>query len=529
MALTYLLGPNPKWYIADLVGRPLGGGSMYTYRSLDKTVQKFVFQDPAGNFPWTNPVLFDENGSQGPIYWQVDSLNPQETYYIEVYDSQGVLQWTQDNYLPTGGGGGGTITEAINTSNFIINNVFWRNTGSTANPIANTVTLLAPGCHAGFAATSSNAGPDILFLKNNLSATDQVTFPSFVLGTQPLTGDVTPVQYMNYTCSIAGTGETQKCVQYPITTQVQNLTNQDVNITIWARGNSGTTSLVLQWRTFYGDGAGASPDDITPIQTLSLTSSWQKFEITTTVPDVTGKTLGGCGNSALFLQVQFPFGNTCSIDHVKTSLYLGNLSPDADFILNDEIDGILNVPRTGAIRTTMSTTADPGWVLMNDGTIGNASSNATTRANIDTFPLYNVIWNATSANPTFAQLKNSAGTNIVRGATSIADFTANNQLSLTKSLGRALSNIGVPSSGGSTNHAIGDANGAQTYTLLSSNLPTAFTGTISSTNTTLTTGPIPIAVLSGGGTTPVNYTVSGGGNAFGIVQPTQYQNFQIKL
>ena len=465
MTISYSLGANPKWYIADLVGRPLGGGSMETYRSLDKSQKKFVFQDPGGNFPWPDPLLFDENGSQGPIYWEIDSGDPTETYYIEVYDANGVLQWTQDNYLPGGSGGGGSVTTAVNLQNFVPNNIYWRNIGATANPISTLVTTLAPGTHAGLTTTASNAIPDIVFLKNNLSATDNITFPAFLLGTQPLNGDVAPQNYMNYTCGVAGSSETQKCVQIPITKGVQNFTNQPVCVTIWARGNSPSSgnTLLLQWRDFYGDGVGASSDDLNTIASITLSTSWQQYVVTTTVPDVSGKTLGGCGNDGLFLQIQFPLSVTCNIDHCKPSFYLGSLSPVADFSTPQEVDGLLNVPRSGFTQAILNTSASLGWVLMNDGTIGNALSNATTRANIDTFPLFNVIWtNVSNAN---AQLYNSAGDPIDRGSSSSADFVANNQIALTKSLGRALSNIGMPSSGGSgTNWMIGQISGEELHT-----------------------------------------------------------------
>lgn len=529
MAITYQLGFNPIWYIADNVGRPLGGGSMFTYRSLDKTQQKFVYEDPAGNFPWPDPILFDENGQQGPFYFAVDSGNPQETYYIEIYDANGNLVWTQDNYLPGGSGGGGNITEGINLTNLIINNVMWRNIGQTANPVASTFTYIAPGCHAGLAQTTSNAGPDIVFLKNNTAATDQIIFQNFLLGTQPLTGDVAPVQYLNYSCTNTPAGETQKCVQFPITSHVQNLTNETVTVTIWARGNSGTQSLVLQWFTFFGDGAGATSPLITPIETLTLTNAWQKFVINVPVPDVTGATLGGCGNDGLFLQVQFPLGSSCNIDFTKPSVYLGTIAPLNDFQLNDQIDGVLNVPRTGQVSTTLRGAADLGWVLMNDGTIGNASSNATTRANIDTFPLFNLIWLAVSN--TYAPMFNSSGTPVARGANPVVDFIANNQLSLPKSLGRALSNAGMASSGGSTAWSVGQFAGEDLHVLTVGELA-------AHAHTPLSGSGFEVVVASGGsaqvsaGTTiqsQAQTNNTGLSQGHNTIQPTQYTNFQIKL
>ena len=46
---------------------------------------------------------------------------------------------------------------------------------------------------------------------------------------------------------------------------------------------------------------------------------------------------------------------------------------------------------TGDVKTTLKTTADAGWVMMNDGTIGDASSGGTTRANADTQALFGLL------------------------------------------------------------------------------------------------------------------------------------------
>jgi hypothetical protein len=450
MAVTYSLAPDPKWYIADLVGLPLGGGYMATFSSLDKTVIKLVYEDMGGNFPWpyvTIPnvgslgILFDENGSQGPFYFEYNSAVPDDTYYLEIYDSNGVLQWTIDDFFPPNGGGGGSVTTAISLVNLITNNVMYRNITATANPIASTFTFLAPGAHSGFALTPSNAGPDICFVKNNLSAIDQLTFMPFTLGTTPLTGDVTPAEYLNYTCTNTPTGETFKYVQFPITTKVQNLTNQNVTLTIWARGNSGTTTLLLSFFQFFGDGTLSVPSVTFPIQLFTLSNGWAQYSVQTTVPDVSSMIIGGCHNDALFLQIQYPLDASCSIDFTKPYMCLGNISPPADYITYDMIDSVINAPRTGDVihsyNYSGSNYVPGGWVQMNDGTIGNPSSNATTRAHFDTFPLYNMLWNGILN--TYCPVINSSAVYVGRGASSIADFTANNSIFIPKALGRVLS------------------------------------------------------------------------------------------
>lgn len=426
MTITYSLAPNPKWYIADLVGLPLAGGTLFSYRSLNKNQYKPIFMDPAGLFPWTQPILFDENGSQGPFYFQFDTAFPDETYYLEVYDSSGVLQWTIDNFSPPGAGGGGTITTALDLENLIANNVFYRNIGTSVTPLPLSLTV-APGNHEAFAA---NAQPDTFFIKNNTNAVDQISFPSFVLGATPLTGDVTPVQYLRYECTNSPTGETLKQFQFPITTNVQNLTNQNVAITLWGflPASGGSNQIILQWVQFFGDGTGGSPTLIQPIQTLTLTTTWQKFIIFDTVPNVSGKIIGTCGNSALYLIATMPLNASCDIGFTKPAVYLGNFTPTEDYQTYDEIDTIINSPRTGDLRFGFNNFTPYGWIFMDDRTIGSATSGATNRANTDTFPLYYLLWNAV-----IDQWAPVVGG---RGASAIADFDANKAMSLTKALGR---------------------------------------------------------------------------------------------
>lgn len=85
---------------------------------------------------------------------------------------------------------------------------------------------------------------------------------------------------------------------------------------------------------------------------------------------------------------------------------------------------------TGDAKLTLKTTADNGWVLSNDGTIGNASSSATTRANADTASLFEFLWNTFSD----AIAPVSSG----RGASAAADFAANKTIQLLRIAGRAL-------------------------------------------------------------------------------------------
>jgi len=380
VTISYQLTPIPKWYIADLAGKPLGAGYMETFSSLDHNVVKLVYQDAAGATPWPAQIDFDANGSQGPFYWKLDTDNPLEKYYIRVYDINGVFQWDIDDYTPEVDPV--TPPSSRGLENLIVNNVMINNFGASANPIASTAFKIASGAHSKLAQTSSNFSPDIWFIKNNLNATDQLSFVDFTLGDNPFTPDITPGQYLRYVCTAAGAGETTKKVQFPITQNVQNLTEQEVTFSIWIRCNSGSALFTASLIQFFGDGAGASTSVTTTI-TLSdtLGVSWKQLTGTVTIPSVSGKTIGGCYNDGLFLALNYPQSTTTSIDFTKPCLYVGEVTLVEEFQTNDKIEAVTNSNRTGDIIVTWATNPRFGYVPANDGSIGTTGTGATTRSN----------------------------------------------------------------------------------------------------------------------------------------------------
>jgi microcystin-dependent protein len=205
---------------------------------------------------------------------------------------------------------------------------------------------------------------------------------------------------------------------------------------------------------------------------------------------------------------------------------------------------------TGDVKTTLKTAADIGWVMMNDGTIGNAASGATTRANADTQALFALLWNNVS----------DANCPVVggRGASAAADFAANKKITLPKMLGRALASAG--SGSGLTARGLGDTVGAETVTLTAAtqaSMPVSG-GTVSGGSSspgvitsTSTVGGVPAFTLgaaeqtSAAGCNPIDVweqgsvslsgaslsgaRATGGGNPHANMQPSSFLNFMIKL
>lgn len=108
---------------------------------------------------------------------------------------------------------------------------------------------------------------------------------------------------------------------------------------------------------------------------------------------------------------------------------------------------------TGAVLDYVGTSAPTGWLLMSGLTIGNASSNATARANADTATLFTLLWN--SYGNTELPIVDSAGSATTRGASAANDYAANKALPLPDCRGRA--RVGKDNMGGSTASRITNA------------------------------------------------------------------------
>lgn len=517
MAISYNLGIQPKWYIVGLDGKPAAGANIYTYSSLDHQVQKPTYQDAAGAFVMPNPIPVDSNGTAPPIYWKFDSAAPTELYYVRIVDANGNQIYDFDSFTGAGAGGGGSITTATLTNNLIANNTMYRNIGTSVTPLP-TFLKLAPGNHSGFAETDSHFGPDIVFKKNNTNAVDQITFTEFAMGDTPFDTDMTPWGYCNYTCNNSPAGETFKYFQFPIISNVRNLSDETASFSIWLRSNLGTPEVVLSLVQFFGDGTGADSPVFTEIDTIQLDSNWEQVKINNfTVPSVSAKTEGFCRNSGVFLILSMPLGDACDIDFSKPCAYPTDIIPDTDFVTNDQIDSVINSPRTGFVQINYLTSAFPGWILMNDGTIGNTSSSPSiSLSNREVFPLYNQIYN--SVDNTYAPV--SGG----RSGSAVDDFVANKTIQLTKVLGRVLAVSG--SGSGLSTWAVGQTTGEEKHMQTEAELAAHHhvysfrAGTVQSGSNT---GGVWRDVID------QNTSTTGSSTPFNVMQPTAFTNVFIKL
>lgn len=194
---------------------------------------------------------------------------------------------------------------------------------------------------------------------------------------------------------------------------------------------------------------------------------------------------------------------------------------------------------TGDAKITLKTTADSGWIIMDDGTIGSGASAASTRANDDCQDLFTLLWN----NIADADAPVVTG----RGATAAADWAANKKITLTKQLGRALAVAGAGAT--LTARALGHKDGAETVVIAAGALPTHTHGVVDPTHAhaesvpgvainvnvgdgsfgTASVGGPPAGGASGNSGTGIALANAGTSTAQDVMNPRTYWNVMIKL
>lgn len=534
-----------NYFVDKSTGLPLSAGIVTMYKdSNHQALKNWYYQTgTAGAYTYErlpNPLQLSAVGTIAdvggndviPFYYPYSESDDtkSEPYFVTVVDSQDQLQFTRANFPFVSGTSAGFSNPTLR--NYIINNRFWRNLVTFGNSVLLAFDLtnvlqqiVAPSQHDGF------QYPHITFRKDIVGAADSVIFNKFSAGSNPFNPNTTivPEFYLEHDCSTSTTGEGYKLYQFPISLHIETLESQQATFSIWARNLSSASSAQLNISVFQDLGTNTAAVPI-PLQQLTLTSEWIQYLVPFTFPSAQGKVLSPTGDDALYIQVGMPLDVRFDLGFTLPSLILGKDLPTNDFDTYDQIDTVINSPSTGDFRMSLNSfggtnPANFGWVPANDQTIGSLSSGATTRADTDTWPLFNLIWNNVSN--TYAPIQNSSGVPVSRGTSAYADFVGNNRrLVLTLSLGRVFA-------GGwnNTPHVLGFTEGSSSTSQVP-NHTHPFTanglywGTGSDQTESTAGGSFHFPGSNPTGTTDVN---TGGVSSISLMQPTTYVNFYFKL
>ncbi len=132
---------------------------------------------------------------------------------------------------------------------------------------------------------------------------------AFTVGQTEVPGN--PKYYLKHVVtSVAGSGN--YCLTQQKIEDVSTLAGKTVTLSFWAKADSNKNIATEFSQNF---AAGGSPSSIVTgigVTIHSLTTSWQKFTTTVSIPSISGKTLGTDGNDYLHLVIWFESGSTYS-------------------------------------------------------------------------------------------------------------------------------------------------------------------------------------------------------------------------
>jgi hypothetical protein len=157
-------------------------------------------------------------------------------------------------------------------------------------------------------------------------ATRTVSRQTFTPATAPVSG-YEYAYFYRYAQSVAGTGATYNLFQTRLE-DVRTFAGQTVTISFWGKAAATTSIVKLNLEQEFGTGGSPSAtvsNDIAGTN-FSLTTSWQRFTVTTTVPSISGKTVGTTTPGFLGLRVWIPTNATFTLDFFGFQIESGSTS-----------------------------------------------------------------------------------------------------------------------------------------------------------------------------------------------------------
>lgn len=180
-------------------------------------------------------------------------------------------------------------------------------------------------------------------------ATCTVSQQAFTAGTAPVAGYEAQF-FARWNRSAAGSGNTLNYYKQPIE-DVRTFAGQPVTLSFWAKADAARTLTAQIYQEF---GSGGSNAVLALNGTASVTTSWQRFTISATLPSITGKTVGT--SSSLTLYFIMPTGVAFTFDYWGVQVEYG-LKATPFETATGTIQGELAACQRYYIRTTGGTSA----------------------------------------------------------------------------------------------------------------------------------------------------------------------------
>lgn len=142
---------------------------------------------------------------------------------------------------------------------------------------------------------------------NSSGGTVTTTANTFTLGAAPVAG----YEGRNF-LTVATSGQTTSS-QLTLVSQkiesVRTFAGQTATVSFWAKANTGTPKIAVEFQQNFGTGGSPSSSVNTYAGQATLSTSWARYSVSVAVPSISGKTLGTNGNDLLSLILWYSAGS----------------------------------------------------------------------------------------------------------------------------------------------------------------------------------------------------------------------------
>jgi len=158
-----------------------------------------------------------------------------------------------------------------------------------------------------------------------------VTRQTFALGQTDVPNN--PKYYLQY--DFPNVGTPSNYIRQSIE-GVHNLAGQTATFSFWSKVPSGTMTISTQFQQEFGSGGSPSSGVYGIGSTnFTVTTTWQRFTMTTTLPSISGKTVGTNNNDKLNAAIVFPSNASGTIHLSQIQVEKGSTVSDFEFLPHD--------------------------------------------------------------------------------------------------------------------------------------------------------------------------------------------------